>query len=1062
MTDPNQRNKAYQDYANRRYGNSGRGQGGREISENEARVTIRERQARDQAVEEFKKGLEARQAEQRAKEEAVRQAEKIALENIQRARNIALAYEAKKAREAEALNKQAAYQQQNERSRSSQPDLRNNSSSTSGQVLQNETAQLGNPDAKEKISLGRNPLDTGGGDESSLAGYEQRIERLTEYEQNVGKRGQRARDIFRAVPGLRGDNYFQGLARGILALPATIPLGVAETANLYFQKVYAGTEGLIRKESRASTKAAIVQAAEETPAYAAQQNDPRTPEGLINLGLNVVAVKGAGGARANARAGTESVTVQRGGTVAAELPDGAVIDQTATRVKVKAGSKEFDVDVVSQAINKADVDNAILRSEQSTLEVRQLKKPGIIDRIFRRNKEPGVKATYEGVARAEERITVLDDGSAVGRGDTIQSTTVRPGKAVRQQGKTRSKVTPLTEDISITDKATKLTKPTKAKPVEDPAELVYKEQSANKKPFFGSDPIVDYIRSQVDQPKVTTQALEKGVSVRMAEVVEPIKVVKGKVELDVRNPKRAPVFKDKLESNLGQFENDRAAVVIDKRLRTKGKLMGREDYVTAHEKGHYTQAQNELLETPGAEARIKDSPLYTKKGLKEYERLQKLGLVRKDFEASYSLDKLPAERLADVSASANVNPVRTRLAAPNLYKYVKGLEAPQEAVISLETPPVPKTLYDNAAVGIQGSKAVKAFKKAKGLTAEYIDKGVDLVADLGRRAQRNPTTFDQTQAALRREGALTVQRYQKTQIVGRVDTTRVAAPSPSNPVAQAEAAVQAIVNEQNRAAARTATVTTAAASLKAAGGSQKTRQNTTTVQEPKRRQDTVRTPQRAPQRKPASKPLLGQKADSLLKQEQENIGRQRNRQTQQPRQTPKTTPDVIQVPRQLPLQKPKQEQVQELLTEQKQRPALARRTGTPQIQQPTKGIVPIIPPRSARKAEKGFDVQVRVRGQFKKVNAQPLSEEQAVNLGALKVKGSAAASFKVIPTNRPAARTAFPKQNLKNFYKSKREAGVIIQAPRNRISSPGEKREIPYKAKQIAFGRKTRKLFGGV
>lgn len=153
-------------------------------------------------------------------------------------------------------------------------------------------------------------------------------------------------------------------------------------------------------------------------------------------------------------------------------------------------------------------------------------------------------------------------------------------------------------------------------------------------------------------------------------------------------------------------------------------------------------------------------------------------------------------------------------------------------------------------------------------------------------------------------------------------------------------------------------------------------------------------------------------------------------------QPPTPPPPVLITPR--PQSQPKQ-------------PILTLRTTTPPEVLTTPGFK--LPSRKTEGVQAGFNVLVRTKGQFKQVNAQPLSKEQALDLGIIKVRHTAAASLRIVPARRGAVRTNYPKQNLRGFYRSTKEPGVLIQLPQTRITTTGEKKEIPYKSKQIRFGK---------
>lgn len=103
-----------------------------------------------------------------------------------------------------------------------------------------------------------------------------------------------------------------------------------------------------------------------------------------------------------------------------------------------------------------------------------------------------------------------------------------------------------------------------------------------------------------------------------------------------------------------------------------------------------------------------------------------------------------------------------------------------------------------------------------------------------------------------------------------------------------------------------------------------------------------------------------------------------------------------------------------------------------------------------------FTVLVRRKGKFQPI-AVVSTPEKAFAIGRRKVQQTAAASFKILPTPQ---RKSIPKQI---FYESKREPGVFIQKRKFRISSFGEKREIPGKSLFVRRTRsKLKNIFGGL
>jgi hypothetical protein len=103
------------------------------------------------------------------------------------------------------------------------------------------------------------------------------------------------------------------------------------------------------------------------------------------------------------------------------------------------------------------------------------------------------------------------------------------------------------------------------------------------------------------------------------------------------------------------------------------------------------------------------------------------------------------------------------------------------------------------------------------------------------------------------------------------------------------------------------------------------------------------------------------------------------------------------------------------------------------------------PKTSKKKRKKLFGVEVRRKGEFKRI-AVTESEQVAVNTGIGAVRNTAAASFKVKDLTDNKIVTGFKSQlNPRVYYESKKEKGTFIQQRSQRIKTPGEKREITFK-----------------
>lgn len=126
--------------------------------------------------------------------------------------------------------------------------------------------------------------------------------------------------------------------------------------------------------------------------------------------------------------------------------------------------------------------------------------------------------------------------------------------------------------------------------------------------------------------------------------------------------------------------------------------------------------------------------------------------------------------------------------------------------------------------------------------------------------------------------------------------------------------------------------------------------------------------------------------------------------------------------------------------------------GTPPPPPPPPPVIArVISPTFAKGNKGTFTVFLRRQKQFKKEKTFT-TEEAALRFGKARVEQTAAASFKVESSGQKirgqAARLG------RKFYESAREPGVYIQKNTFRISSRGEKNEIPFQAARI------RKIFG--
>ncbi|MGV8169230.1 MAG: hypothetical protein ACP5N3_04205 [Candidatus Nanoarchaeia archaeon] len=90
----------------------------------------------------------------------------------------------------------------------------------------------------------------------------------------------------------------------------------------------------------------------------------------------------------------------------------------------------------------------------------------------------------------------------------------------------------------------------------------------------------------------------------------------------------------------------------------------------------------------------------------------------------------------------------------------------------------------------------------------------------------------------------------------------------------------------------------------------------------------------------------------------------------------------------------------------------------------------------------GFDVLVKRKGKFERINTGALSREEAINFGSYRVGRTASASFKITPSNLKSKQVFRSKGKLSDFVQKK---GVFIERKEKRIKSLGELQEITFK-----------------
>jgi hypothetical protein len=127
----------------------------------------------------------------------------------------------------------------------------------------------------------------------------------------------------------------------------------------------------------------------------------------------------------------------------------------------------------------------------------------------------------------------------------------------------------------------------------------------------------------------------------------------------------------------------------------------------------------------------------------------------------------------------------------------------------------------------------------------------------------------------------------------------------------------------------------------------------------------------------------------------------------------------------------------------------------PRETEKSRTIIPFIKTKNESPVKKitGFDVLVRKKGKFIRVNTGALSKIEAINLGAVKVGTSASATFKIKNSNLTSSQSFKGRGNLQDFYN---KDNLFIEKRSRRIKSLGELQEITYKGLQA---QKFKKIF---
>ncbi len=138
--------------------------------------------------------------------------------------------------------------------------------------------------------------------------------------------------------------------------------------------------------------------------------------------------------------------------------------------------------------------------------------------------------------------------------------------------------------------------------------------------------------------------------------------------------------------------------------------------------------------------------------------------------------------------------------------------------------------------------------------------------------------------------------------------------------------------------------------------------------------------------------------------------------------------------------------------------------GTPKLPPTPPTRKPTLPKSSEKQFMKGFDVFVRTKGQFTKVNERALTRAAALGLGTRRVTETSAATFVVRPSRQRAVNTFVDNHALRKLAQQFRtkvnpRTGEImrIEKTRYRISTPGELQQITEKGIKASRMKRRRK-----
>lgn len=118
-----------------------------------------------------------------------------------------------------------------------------------------------------------------------------------------------------------------------------------------------------------------------------------------------------------------------------------------------------------------------------------------------------------------------------------------------------------------------------------------------------------------------------------------------------------------------------------------------------------------------------------------------------------------------------------------------------------------------------------------------------------------------------------------------------------------------------------------------------------------------------------------------------------------------------------------------------------------------------------KKVTRGYKLEVRRRRKFRVESPFALPKEEAIKLGIQKTLGTAAATFRIVPTGEEAKSLGLPAPSARElqYFRAPKtkvpQALTFVQKERQRIVTAGEKREISYVGVRAAAAAKTGTTF---